>query len=355
MTNTNQLLTSTVARSLIRRLDLIIRDDVKDALREGGGGSTGQDRRGQLVHEFLSAIPARQLRREMVLAYMDLRMVSNLQDASRVLAATPNSYWIARQLDAMFRSSTWLKGWTCHQTWCTDGLIGLDGRIGDDLEECETYQTIPVNSLRTISQFDGGGDMVILDHLMTGPWNVTALPGARWSVEVADGLPLAEINGPADWGELVRIASVDATDDFNHCAPQLGPAPGSTLNPCRKRRDRMYFETFKEGIPEQRYASRDWNRFLMPNWEVLAEHFSGVHLTWQGFVLAEGTLVDLGHGDITMLTGFGSELTVWLRPFIKAARPAPLDRVIPDLPVRDAVSDVWKTEGRSLLRFAGTE
>ena len=51
---------------------------------------------------------------------------------------------------------------------------------------------------------------------------------------------------------------------------------------------------------------------LMPDWTSVATEFDGVHLSWAGFLLAEGNVVDAGDGWLAVVRYWGSEQTVFL-------------------------------------------
>ena len=48
-----------------------------------------------------------------------------------------------------------------------------------------------------------------------------------------------------------------------------------------------------------------------------------MHLSWAGFLTTEGTVIDLGDGDVTMLRFWGAERTMWLRDVFGDPEPNP--------------------------------
>ena len=62
---------------------------------------------------------------------------------------------------------------------------------------------------------------------------------------------------------------------------------------------------------------------LVPDWAAVAADYDGVHVSWAGFLTAEGYVSDLDGGDVTMLRYWFSERTLWLRDVF--GEPIPLD------------------------------
>jgi hypothetical protein len=70
-------------------------------------------------------------------------------------------------------------------------------------------------------------------------------------------------------------------------------------------------------VTAQRAARTGVRRFVEPDWPSVAKEWDGVHLSWAGFLTTEGTVCDLGEGEIAMLRGWGSERTLWLNPVLR--------------------------------------
>ncbi len=75
-------------------------------------------------------------------------------------------------------------------------------------------------------------------------------------------------------------------------------------------------------LPDQRAARTAIRRHLEPDWKLVAADYDGVHLSWAGFLTAEGFISDLGDGDVTMLRYWFSERAHWLADVF--GEPVPL-------------------------------
>lgn len=88
------------------------------------------------------------------------------------------------------------------------------------------------------------------------------------------------------------------------------------------------------------------------DWEAVAADWDGIHLSWAGYLTADGTLMVLGQGDVTMLRNWGSERTVWLSPVLLDAAPLPVPAELLDDPSqvtdRDWAADLeqWESIAR---------
>ena len=246
-------------------------------------------------------------------------------------------------------------GGTAEQWWWTEGGWPTDGRLGEGLDEPGIWSrgTLPKRGLTTTSVLPDAENWISYEQLITGTWDLCFGPSARWSLEVDPKRPIYEVNDAEDWVALVRrfpkgVMSREDVGDGNELTRETGL--------WRRRRELAEFARFEERVPGQRYASRNWVRFLAPDWEAVADEYSGVHLSWQGFLLADGSLTDLGDGDVTLLRNWGSERTLWLAPVVIQARPLPIpaDMLGADAPhARPADSPDWATEHRRLMAFAG--
>ena len=74
---------------------------------------------------------------------------------------------------------------------------------------------------------------------------------------------------------------------------------------------------------DQRAARASVRRHIVPDWRSVAAHYDGIHLSWAGFITAEGCVVDLAGGDVTMLRYWFSERTLWLADVFTEPRLAP--------------------------------
>ena len=65
------------------------------------------------------------------------------------------------------------------------------------------------------------------------------------------------------------------------------------------------------------------SRHVLPDWRGVVSEYDGVHLSWAGFITAEGFVGDLGDRAAMMLRFWASERTLWLRDVF--GQPEPLD------------------------------
>ena len=263
---------------------------------------------------------------------------------------------IAEVLGDRFDAAEMTVPGTGEQWWWTEGGWPTDGRLGEGLDEPGTWSrgTLPQRALMTTSVLPDAEGWISFEQLITGSWDLCFGPSARWSLEVEPQRPIYEVNDADDWVALVRrfprvVAGAGVGDGMELVTRETGL--------WRRRRELAEFARFEQRVPGQRYASRSWLRFLSPDWEAVADDYSGVHLTWQGFLLADGTLSDLGDGDVTIRRNWGSERTLWMAPVVTRAEPLPIaaDMLGADEPhARPVDSADWATEHRQLMTFAGT-
>mgnify|MGYP001202576723 CR=1 FL=1 len=109
-----------------------------------------------------------------------------------------------------------------------------------------------------------------------------------------------EINRPEDWARLVRAHPRQATN-------RLG---GWELPGINQRRAEL---TELLAVPRQRATRTAIRRHLVPDWRSVASEFDGVHLSWAGWLTSDGSISDLGGGDVAMLRFWFSERAHWLR------------------------------------------
>ena len=76
-------------------------------------------------------------------------------------------------------------------------------------------------------------------------------------------------------------------------------------------------------VTGQRAARASVRHHLVPDWGSVAGEHDGIHLSWAGFITSEGTIIDLGDGDVTMLRYWFSERTLWLADVFAEPRRAP--------------------------------
>ena len=133
---------------------------------------------------------------------------------------------------------------------------------------------------------------------LAGAWELETGPVSRWRLPVDPGARIAEIHRPQDWTALVTAYPAPARPAEGWELPGRNQRPGSL--------------TGLLSLPTQRAARTSMRRHLVPDWERLAAHYDGVHLSWAGFLTSEGYVSDLGDGDVAMLRYWFSERTHWL-------------------------------------------
>lgn len=144
---------------------------------------------------------------------------------------------------------------------------------------------------------------------MVGAWEYETGPVTRWWLPVRPEARVFEINRPADWARLVTAHPRRAR-----------PHPGWELPGVNQHRHEIA-PLF--AVAGQRAARTSVGEHLVPDWQSVADEYDGVHLSWAGFVTAEGCIVDLGGGDVAMLRYWFSERTLWLADVFGEPRPGP--------------------------------
>lgn len=143
-------------------------------------------------------------------------------------------------------------------------------------------------------------------------WDASSYDLTRWSVAVDPDARILEIHRPEDWAAL----AVAHPDDS-----RTGRYDGWEINARERGRDLGLGEL--AALPGQLAVRSGVRRFVEPDWASVADEWDAVHLSWAGFLTAEGTVCDLGDGGVAMLRGWGSERTLWLNPVL--SDPQPID------------------------------
>jgi hypothetical protein len=144
---------------------------------------------------------------------------------------------------------------------------------------------------------------------IVGSWEYETGPIVRWWLPVRPEARVFEIHRPTDWARLVTAHPRTAE-------PHLGwELPGvnqhvSDIAPLL-------------ASAEDRAARTSVRHHVVPDWQSVAGQYDGVHLSWAGFITAEGYIVDLGDRDVTMLRYWFSERALWLADIFGEPRPAP--------------------------------
>lgn len=249
---------------------------------------------------------------------------------------------IAEALAGRSDVSLWSAPAADEQWWWTDERDIPVDVLGRRLDvKSSVWRTMPFHGLATTSPFPA-------EMLATGVsapidlvWDICFGPVARWRLLVANSARVFQVDGPDDWENLVRTYPNDASTAFNGDAREISSAsddqsPGGLAAVL--------------AVPGQRAVRRGWRRFLTPDWEAVGADWDGVHLSWAGFLLTDGTAIDLGDGDITMLRNWGSERTVWLAPVLRDPVPLP----VPQDQYENALGleePAWDRQRKALVRF----
>ena len=143
---------------------------------------------------------------------------------------------------------------------------------------------------------------------MVGAWEMETGPVTRWWMPVRPDARVFEIHRPADWARLVTAHPRAAE-----------PHPGWELPGTNQHVTDI---APLLGSPGQRAARASVRHHVVPDWQSVADQYDGVHLSWAGFITAEGYIDDLGDGDVTMLRYWFSERTLWLADVFDEPRPA---------------------------------
>ncbi len=155
----------------------------------------------------------------------------------------------------------------------------------------------PGNALRTVTTMptdvhrDFVGEQEIPDPV--GRW---LLPVERDRIAA---LPVATIHRPSDWADLIAEHPLKATP---HQAGWSLPNKHPEF-----RSDHPLFE-----LENQHAVVWSHSRHLVPDWNSVATKYSGVHLSWAGWMTSEGYVHVDNTDTVTMLRYWFSDRTFWL-------------------------------------------
>ena len=247
---------------------------------------------------------------------------------------------IAEAIAAREDSSRWFDSADVEQWWWTDGRTDLIPTLGTGLEQLAFWwATHPLRALMTTSPFPTEMLETGIEAPMDLVWDVCFGPRARWAFDVDEGARVLDIHGPDDWAALVRRYPLDGTEAYHN---------GHEYSPVNDRNDRDGLAALL-AVPGQRAIRRGVRRFLTPDWVAVSNDWDGVHVSWAGYLLADGTMTDLGDGDVTMLRNWGSERTAWLAPVLRSPRRLPIPPK-QHRDVRPPDDGRWKVERELLVR-----
>lgn len=170
------------------------------------------------------------------------------------------SLWRARALESEARCrgrNTAAEWWSAPITWAGDG---------------NDARRAVVSTTRSLPGLGAVG--LLLDEDSVG-WTTARC----WPVRAATPVRVAEIYGPGDWLALAEAAPLELT---------------------WSRRG-----TWGECTGEER-------RWVVPDWQALAEVYDAVHVSVAGYLAAAGRALERADGSATVLAGWNPDETYWL-------------------------------------------
>jgi hypothetical protein len=194
------------------------------------------------------------------------------------------------------------------EVWLTGRRVG-DGPRFSDLGDVYGGGEFPWQGLWTVTD----PPPATHDGLVSA-WELFDSPVSRWRLPVRPGARVWAVDGPDDWAALVRAyprPAVHPHSGWELPGPYQDPADLAALL----------------AVPGQTAARDAMAAHLLPDWPAVAADVDGVHLSWAGFLTAEGRVVDLGDGAITMLRYWASERTLWLADAFGEPEPRPAPRL----------------------------
>lgn len=140
-------------------------------------------------------------------------------------------------------------------------------------------------------------------------WEIDRGQVSRWRLPVRHDTRVWEIDSPHDWARLVETFPRVAIRP--HSGWEL---PGPNQHPSELSR--------LLAVPGQHAVRVGTGAHLVPDWAGVAQRYDGVHLSWAGFLTAEGYVSDLADGGVSMLRYWGSERTLWLNDVFGEPEPS---------------------------------
>ncbi|HVC23359.1 MAG TPA: hypothetical protein VNH82_08060 [Candidatus Dormibacteraeota bacterium] len=202
----------------------------------------------------------------------------------------------------------------------------LLGPVRADAQEhwrCELHPQLPIDpAVSDFSRVYGNGEFPRagfwtvsappreIHHDLLNAWEMFCAPVSRWRMPVASSVKVWNIDHPADRVRLVETFPKMAAKP--HAGWEL-PGP----NQHRTEVERL------ASVPGQHALRTAVGRHVLPDWAAVAREYDGVHLSWAGFLTAEGFVSDLPDRGATMLRYWSSERTLWLREVL--GRPEALE------------------------------
>lgn len=144
-------------------------------------------------------------------------------------------------------------------------------------------------------------------HFIDTLWPFEETGVTVWALRIAAGARVVEITAPEDWQALVTRFPRDVTGTHDGEWRYWGGVPGP---------------------------------WLLPDWELVMEHYDGVHVTVGGYLASCGLALPVGEG-YTMLAGWIPGATLWLRDLTNASRPLGRWHGDPQSVHWDEIRDNW--------------
>ena len=208
---------------------------------------------------------------------------------------------IAQVIEEAFAAQLWAPiDLDAQEWWCGDAALLLP-RAKHGFENLDwTYGSgeFPWNGLRTVT-----APPTLVHESFVGDQEIPK-PVGRWALPVdrstLDAQPVFTVHRPADWAELI-------TRHPKGAQPGRGwwGLPG---NQDQLRRNDPIFD-----LQYQHAAVRSHSGHLVPNWSSVATEYSGVHLSWGGWITSEGFIHIDEHDFATGVRYWFSDRTFWLR------------------------------------------
>ncbi len=145
---------------------------------------------------------------------------------------------------------------------------------------------------------------------LTLSWDFCGRTTSRWRFPVRPDARVWQIQRPRDWVRLVETY------------PKIAPSPHSGWElpgPNQYPSDTAMLRS----LVQQHSVRTQIGPHVLPDWRRVAADFDGVHVSWAGFVTAEGFISDLPGAGVAMLRYWGSERTLWLNDVFGPATPLP--------------------------------
>ena len=148
---------------------------------------------------------------------------------------------------------------------------------------------------------------IAFGHFIDTLWPFKETGATVWSFQIAPHARVLEITGPAEWQALVSRFPRDVTGTHDGEWRYWGGVPGP------------------------------WR---LPNWELVMEHYDGVHVSIGGYLAACGLALPV-EDAYTMLAGWIPGATVWMRDLADASGPLGRWHGHPQNLDWDAIRDNW--------------